>query len=137
MALLRAFAVSVHSLGISQLISRGSCKQQQHTEASTASLISSNSSNLPNYPRQLVGSYKALMHLLNCKKRDSPAVDAATSTVSSEPVPVIISAVAASASSADATPHVHVSPKFADPLCDWTSRSIRNKTLWQELSWCW
>ncbi len=71
--------------------------------SSIAAPISSSSSNLPNYPRQLLGSYKALMHLLNCKKRDSPAVDAATSTVSSESVP-IIAAVAAASAAADATP---------------------------------
>ncbi len=66
------------------------------------------------------------MHLLNCKKRDSPAVDAATSPVSSESVPIIIAAVAAATTSTttDATPHLHVSPKLADPSCDWTSKSI-------------
>ena len=97
--------------------------------SSIAASISS-SSNLPNYPRQLLGSYRALMHLLNCK-RDSPAVDAATSTVSSESVPIIIAAVAAAAASAaaDATPHLHVSPKLADPVCDWTSRSIRQTNI--------
>ena len=66
------------------------------------------------------------MQLLHCK-RDSPAVDAATSTVSSESVP-IIAAVAASSAAADATPHLHVSPKLADPSCHWKSRSTRKKT---------
>ena len=104
--------------------------------SSIAASISSSSSNLPNYPRQLLGSYKALMHLLNCK-RDSPAVDAATSTVSSESVP-IIAAVASASASADATPHLHVSPKLADPSCHWKRRSIRNnKPLWHELALCW
>ena len=64
-----------------------SAQQQQHTEAAAAASISSNNSNLPNYPRQLLGSYKALMHLLNCS-RDSPAVDATTCTVSSASVAI-------------------------------------------------
>ena len=62
-------------------------QQQQHTEAAAAAAasISSNNSNLPNYPRQLVGSYKAPMELLICN-RDSPASGATTATVSSASV---------------------------------------------------
>ena len=89
---------------ISGLSSRGSCKQQQHTSA--ASTISS-SSNLPNYPRQLCGSYNALMHLLNVN-RDSPAVDAATFTVSSASVAIIAAVAAATATTTDAIPYLHV-----------------------------
>ena len=59
---------------------------------------------------------------------DRPAVDAATSTVSAESVP-IISAVAAASSAADATPHLHVSPKLADPSCHWKSGSLRTKNI--------
>jgi len=71
-----------------------SAQQQQNTEAASASAsISSNNSNLPNYPRQLLGSNNALMHLLNCN-RDCPAVDGTTSTVSSASV-AITAAVAA------------------------------------------
>ena len=103
---------------ISQLSSKSSCKQQQHTSASAATSSSNINSNLPNYPKQLLGNYNALMHLLNCN-RDSPAVDAATSTASSASV-AIIAAVASAASSAaaiaDATRHLHVLPKLADSL---------------------
>ena len=60
------------------------------------------------------------------KKPDSPAVDAATSTVSSESVP-LIAAVASTSATADATPHLHVSPKLADPSCHWKSRRIIQK----------
>ena len=95
-----------------------SAQLQQHTEAAAAAApIRSNSSNLPNYPRQLLGSYKALMHLLNCN-RDSPAIYATTSTVSSASVALIAveSATASAATAADATPDLHVLPKLAETL---------------------
>jgi len=96
-----------------------SAQQQQHTEAAAAAAsISSNNSSLPNCPRQLLGSYKALMNLLNCN-RDRPAIDATTSTVSSASVAIVASVASATASastSADATPYLHVFPKLADSL---------------------
>ena len=111
---------------ISRLSSRGSCKHQQHTSATA---LSTRSSNIPNYPRQLLGSYNALMHVLHCSS-DSSSVDAATSTVSSASVAITAAVAAAVASAAaDATPHLHVSPKLADLSCDWTSRSIRKKNI--------
>jgi hypothetical protein len=69
------------------------------------------------------------MHLLNCN-RDSPAVDAATSTVSSASV-AITSAVAAAVASvaAYATPQLHVSPKLADPSCHSKSKSIKKQSF--------
>ena len=90
-----------------------SAQQQQHTEAAAAASISSNSSNLPNYPRQLLGSYKALMHLLNCN-RDSTTVDATTCTVSSTSVAIL--AAVASATTSAATSYLHVLPKLADSI---------------------
>ena len=95
-----------------------SAQQQQHTEAAAAAAasISNNNSNLPNYPRQLLSSYKALMKLLNCN-RDSPAIDATTSTVSAASVAIVAavaSATASAAIAAEATPYLHVLPKLAD-----------------------
>ena len=72
--------------------------------SSIVSSISSSSSNLPNYPMQLLGSYKALMHLLNCN-RDSPAIGASTSTLSSATVAII--AAVASAAAVGVSPHGH------------------------------
>ena len=81
-----------------------SIQSQQHQQKSAA-----------NYPRQLLGSYKALMHLLN-SNRDSPAVVAATSTVSSASVAITAAVAAAAAAAADAIPYLHVLPKLADSL---------------------
>ena len=58
------------------------------------------------------------MHVLNFN-RDSPAVDAATSTLLPSSVAIIaaVAASAASAAAAGATPHLHDSlPKLADSL---------------------
>jgi hypothetical protein len=88
-----------------------SIQRQQQQHQSTA-----------NYPRQLLGSYKALMHLLNFN-RGSPAVDAATYTVSSASVAIIAAvavaaaaAAATAAAAADAIPCLHILPKLADSL---------------------
>ena len=77
---------------------------------SSSSISQQQQQQLTELSEAIVKGYKALMHLLNCN-RDSPAVDATTSTVSSAPVAIIAAVASATASAtttANAIPYLHV-----------------------------